>query len=175
RDCHRGGRRPGDIHRSHLICTALDVSRHRALGRAAPRRSAVGPMRLHRLIAVALGVAVTACAVGPNFKRPAPPAATGYGSASPEQTAAASAATNAAGGEAQRFVAGMDIPNQWWTLFRSTKLNRLVEQALKGNPNVGAAQAALRQAHELYLAQRTSFFPSVQGNFSGNRSEFPAN
>lgn len=122
--------------------------------------------------------ALTACAVGPNFKRPTPPAATDYGNASSGPTAAvrdpASNSANDAGGDAQRFVAGMDIPNQWWTLFRSAKLNRLVEQALKGNPNVSAAQAALRQMHELYLAQRTSFFPSVQGNFSGNRSQFPA-
>ena len=136
-------------------------------------------MRVARLAAGALMAALTACAVGPNFKRPAPPAATDYGNASAGQTAAtrdaAYTGANGAGGDAQRFVAGMDIPNQWWTLFRSAKLNRLVEQALAGNPNVSAAQAALRQAHELYLAQRTSFFPSVQGNFGGNRSEFPAN
>ncbi|HMI74558.1 MAG TPA: efflux transporter outer membrane subunit, partial [Steroidobacteraceae bacterium] len=136
-------------------------------------------MRVSRLTAGALMAALTACAVGPNFKRPAPPAATGYGNASAGQTAAtrdaAYTGANGAGGDAQRFVAGMDIPNQWWTLFRSAKLNRLVEQALAGNPNVSAAQAALRQAHELYLAQRTSFFPSAQGNFGGNRSEFPAN
>jgi NodT family efflux transporter outer membrane factor (OMF) lipoprotein len=138
-------------------------------------------MRAARLTAVALMLmaALTACAVGPNFKRPAPPAATDYGNASAGQTAAtrdaAYTGANGAGGDAQRFVAGMDIPSQWWTLFRSAKLDRLVEQALAGNPNVSAAQAALRQAHELYLAQRTSFFPSVQGNFSGNRSEFPAN
>jgi outer membrane protein TolC len=75
------------------------------------------------------------------------------------------------GGDLQRFIAGMDIPSQWWTLFQSPKLNHLVEQALKGNPNVGAAQAALRQARELYSAQRTSFFPVVQGNFSGDRSK----
>jgi NodT family efflux transporter outer membrane factor (OMF) lipoprotein len=138
-------------------------------------------MRAARLTAVALMLmaALTACAVGPNFKRPAPPAATDYGNASAGQTAAtrdaAHTGANDAGGDAQRFVAGMDIPNQWWTLFRSAKLDRLVEQALAGNPNVSAAQAALRQAHELYLAQRTSFFPSVQGNFGGNRSEFPVN
>jgi NodT family efflux transporter outer membrane factor (OMF) lipoprotein len=136
-------------------------------------------MRVSRLTAGALMAALTACAVGPNFKRPAPPAATGYGNAFAGQTAAtrdaAYTGANGAGGDAQRFIAGMDIPNQWWTLFRSAKLNRLVEQALAGNPNVSAAQAALRQAHELYLARRTSFFPSAQGNFGGNRSEFPAN
>jgi NodT family efflux transporter outer membrane factor (OMF) lipoprotein len=68
----------------------------------------------------------------------------------------------------------MDIPSEWWTLFKSVPLNQMVEQALKANPNVGAAQAALRQAHELYLAQRTSFFPTVQGGVTGDRSEFPA-
>jgi NodT family efflux transporter outer membrane factor (OMF) lipoprotein len=128
-------------------------------------------MRLQRLIAAALSVAVSACAVGPNFKRPTPPDATGYGSASQAQTTAA----DSADGETQRFIAGMDIPNQWWTVFRSPSLNRLVDQALTANPNVGAAQAALRQAHELYLAQRTSFFPSVQGSFNGDRSQFPTN
>src|SRR5580658_3468686 len=65
----------------------------------------------------------------------------------------------------------MDIPGQWWTLFQSPKLNDLVQQSLKANPDVGAAQAALRQAHELYLAQWTSFFPTVQGNFSGTRAK----
>ena len=122
-------------------------------------------MKFRRLIAAALSVVVSACAVGPNFKRPTPPDATGYGSASQAQTTA----TESAGGDAQRFVAGMDIPNQWWTLFKSPQLDRMVEQALKANPNVGAAQAALRQAHELYLAQWTSFFPVVDGNFSGDR------
>ena len=61
----------------------------------------------------------------------------------------------------------MDIPSEWWTLFQSPQLDLLIEQALTGNPDVGAAQAALKQAHELYLAQRTSFFPNVQGSFGG--------
>jgi NodT family efflux transporter outer membrane factor (OMF) lipoprotein len=127
-------------------------------------------MNSSRLVAAVLIAALCACAVGPNFKRPAAPAATGFGSA-PMQGETATAAGE--GGSAQRFVAGMDIPSQWWTLFQSPDLNRLVEQALKGNPDVGAAQAALRQAHELYLAQRTSFFPVVQGSFGGDRSKFP--
>jgi NodT family efflux transporter outer membrane factor (OMF) lipoprotein len=139
-------------------------------------------VKFARIIAGALVAGVlsslSACAVGPNFKRPSPPAATGYGGAPlPDQTAAAAAAapTAIAGGNAQHFVAGMDIPSEWWALFQSAKLDHLVEQALKANPNVGAAQAALRQAHELYSAQRTSYFPTVQGSFGGDRSEFPVN
>jgi NodT family efflux transporter outer membrane factor (OMF) lipoprotein len=127
----------------------------------------VGPVSFQRLIAIALSAVLAACAVGPNFKRPKPPDATGYGSASQSQTAAAESAD----GATQRFVAAMDIPNQWWTLFRSPSLNRLVEQALTANPNVGAAQAGLRQAHESYMAQWTSFFPVVEGNFSGTRAK----
>lgn len=124
-------------------------------------------MRFQRLMAVALSLVLPGCAVGPNFKRPTPPDATGYGNASQAQTIAAESAD----GATQRFVAGMDISNQWWTVFRSPNLNRLVEQALTTNPNVGAAQAALRQAHELYLAQWTSFFPVVDGNFAGTRAK----
>jgi NodT family efflux transporter outer membrane factor (OMF) lipoprotein len=118
----------------------------------------------------ALAMGIAACAVGPNFKRPPPPAAADYGSA-PVQGQTAEA--EGAGGNAQHFVAGMDIPGQWWTLFQSPKLDDLVQQSLKANPDVGAAQAALRQAHELYLVQKTSFFPTVQGSFGGQRSEFP--
>ena len=109
-----------------------------------------------------------ACAVGPNFHHPAPPAAKDYGSA-PSQGATASAPGT--GGNAQQFVAGMDIPGQWWQLFQSPKLTALVEQALKGNPNVDAARAALVQANELYKAQRATFFPNVQGSFSALRAK----
>jgi NodT family efflux transporter outer membrane factor (OMF) lipoprotein len=120
-----------------------------------------------RLLAVVLIASLAACAVGPNFKRPTPPKAEGYGNA-PMQGEIAAPGPD---GSAQHFVAGEDIPSQWWTLFRSPALNHLVDQALTGNPDVGAAQAALRQAHELYLAQRTAFFPDVEGNFSGTRAK----
>jgi len=124
-------------------------------------------MSVSRLTAAALIASLAACAVGPNFKRPTPPAAAGYGSAAWKETAAA----GGAGGDAQRLLADMDVPSEWWSLFKSPQLNQLVEQALKANPNVGAAQAALRQAHELYSAQWTSFFPSVEGSFSGARAK----
>jgi NodT family efflux transporter outer membrane factor (OMF) lipoprotein len=127
----------------------------------------MGTMMTSRLLAVALIASLAACAVGPNFKRPTPPKAEGYGNA-PMQGETAAAGSD---GSVQHFVAGEDIPSQWWTLFRSPALNHLVDQALTGNPDVGAAQAALRQAHELYLAQRTAFFPDVQGNFSGTRAK----
>jgi NodT family efflux transporter outer membrane factor (OMF) lipoprotein len=113
---------------------------------------------------------LAACAVGPNFKRPAPPTASDYGKAPSTGTTAAAAGT---GGAAQHFASGMDIPGEWWTLFRSQPLTDLVQQALKANPDIDAAQAALRQAHELYGAQRTSFLPTVQGGFDATRAKNP--
>jgi NodT family efflux transporter outer membrane factor (OMF) lipoprotein len=120
------------------------------------------------LAAGALVAALSACAVGPDFKRPTPPAAPGYGTASRQ---AQTAAADTTGGNAQRFVTDLNIPAQWWTLFQSPKLNALVEQSLKGNPNVDAARAALRQSRELYLAQRTAYFPTLQGNLSASRNK----
>jgi NodT family efflux transporter outer membrane factor (OMF) lipoprotein len=105
----------------------------------------------------ALMLCLSGCAVGPDFHRPAAPAATGYGAAPVPETASA----------------GSDIPAEWWTLFQSPPLNRLVAAALQANPDVGAAQAALRQAHELYLAQWGSYLPAVQGSVAGARSQYP--
>jgi NodT family efflux transporter outer membrane factor (OMF) lipoprotein len=67
----------------------------------------------------------------------------------------------------------MDIPAQWWTLFRSPRLNALIERSLKANPNVEAALAALRVAQQNVLAQEGKFFPLVQGNFNPIRQQIP--
>jgi NodT family efflux transporter outer membrane factor (OMF) lipoprotein len=125
-------------------------------------------MRAPQLSAVGVMLTLAACAVGPDFKRPTPPADAGYGSA-PLQ--GETAATAGPGGSAQRYVADMDIPQRWWMLFQSPSLDQLVKQALDDNPNITAAQAALRQANELYLAQRATFIPSVQGSFDASRAK----
>ena len=130
--------------------------------------------------ALALVVSLSDCAVGPHFRRPTPPPDAGYGSA-PSQgetvTGPGAGGDRAvsegipSGYNAQRFVADLDIPAQWWTLFQSPKLNALVEQSIKGNPNMAAARASLRQAHELYLAERTTFWPTAQGSFDAQRAK----
>ena len=69
------------------------------------------------------------------------------------------------------FVAGHDIPGEWWTLFHSKPLNDLIERSLKANPDLKAAQAALMVARENVLAQRGAYYPSVTGGFSAMRAE----
>jgi NodT family efflux transporter outer membrane factor (OMF) lipoprotein len=121
-------------------------------------------------LAVAVGVVavLSACAVGPDFKRPAAPQAQRY---TPEELPAHTTASEGPAGAAQTYALGGDIPAQWWTLFRSDKLNALVDQALKGSPDVAAAQAALRQAHENALAQRSGLLPAVDATGSATRQK----
>lgn len=106
------------------------------------------------------------CAVGPDFRKPPPPEVSTY-TASP--LAATAASSNVAGGEGQRFKPGADIPADWWTLFHSRPLNDLIEQSLKKNPDLKAAQAALTAAWEDVLAQRGAYYPTVSGSFSASR------
>jgi NodT family efflux transporter outer membrane factor (OMF) lipoprotein len=117
-------------------------------------------------IAMAAGLVLGACAVGPDFKRPAAPNVGGY-TAEPLATETASTPTH--GGEAQRFVRDLDIPGQWWTLFRSQALNRLIDQALRGNPDLDAAQAALRHAKENVYASEGALLPSATANIQAER------
>src|SRR5262249_51418994 len=119
-----------------------------------------------RRAAFVCSLLIASCAVGPDFHRPSPPPVDGY---TPEPLAAESVAAPVPGGAAQRFVHDMDIPAQWWTLYRSPALNSLVEQALRANPTLQSAQAALRVAEENYLASRGAFFPSVDASFSTTR------
>ena len=120
------------------------------------------------LLAVAL---CAGCTVGPDFRRPNPPQTQSYVSAPlPPKTAA----SEGAAGTAQTFVNGAEIPAQWWTLFQSEKLDALVAQALKASPDVAAAQAALRQAHENLLAREGQLFPAIDGNGSAARQKINA-
>jgi NodT family efflux transporter outer membrane factor (OMF) lipoprotein len=73
------------------------------------------------------------------------------------------------GGDAQRFIQGMRVPQEWWTQFQSPALDALVQEALKKNPSVQEAQAALREANENYYAQRGALLPTVQANYSYER------
>ncbi len=111
--------------------------------------------------------ALSACAVGPDFKAPAPPAITAYAPNQPATTAGTPALT---GGATQHIADEIDLPGDWWTLFHSQPLNDLIAQALKANADLKAAQAALRQAHETTLAQRGAFFPSLSAGFAATRT-----
>src|SRR6516225_8541276 len=125
-----------------------------------------------RLCGVAASLAVSALvssciAVGPDYAAPAPPQADRYTRAPLPRTMAAPGLT----GGAQHFAYGRDLPQQWWRLFRSPALNRLVEEALRNNQNLQATMSALRAAKEVVYAQQTKYFPTAQANFNPARQQ----
>jgi NodT family efflux transporter outer membrane factor (OMF) lipoprotein len=122
-----------------------------------------------RLSIAAACLAMCGCTVGPDFHVPAAPAATGYtATALPVETVT----TPAAGGAAQRFMLGADIPAQWWEMFHNPELDRLIRQALKDNPTLAAAQATLIQARENLRARSGSeYYPSVDASLTGTRQQ----
>jgi NodT family efflux transporter outer membrane factor (OMF) lipoprotein len=124
---------------------------------------------LSALFAVAV---LTGCAVGTDFKRPDAPKMEKYSAANlPSATVVAPVPL----GEAQHFNAAADIPHDWWTLFQSPQLNALIERAIKNNPNIESAQAALRQAQEYANAQQGFFYPTVGASYTPSRNKLAGN
>jgi len=108
-----------------------------------------------------LVLVLSGCAVGPEFHAPTPPSGKTY-TRHPlpeivEQTASP-------GRLRQEFRVGEDIPGQWWQLFHSRELNRIVDLALKANPDLHAAEASLLQAMENLSAGKGAFAPSATGS-----------
>lgn len=130
------------------------------------RRKQVNWLRWGVPAASLVVVVLTGCVVGPDFHRPQPPQT--------EHLTAGTLPAMTAGGErtddrAQQFVATQAIADKWWQAFGSSRIDELVDQALKQGPTIATAQAALRQAQELASAQRGTFYPSFQANYSPNR------
>ncbi|MDQ2915881.1 MAG: efflux transporter outer membrane subunit [Pseudomonadota bacterium] len=121
-------------------------------------------------VGLAIAFLLSGCAVGPDFKSPEAPGATSSGTYTPAPVAQVTASAPGLGGAAQHLALGQDIPAQWWSLFHSESLDRLIRAALAHNPSLAAAQAALREARENFNAQSGSLlYPSVTGQLAADR------
>ncbi|MCK9684148.1 efflux transporter outer membrane subunit [Scleromatobacter humisilvae] len=126
-------------------------------------------------LSIAVGLALSACAVGPDFHAPeAPKVADASHPYTPAPLPAMAASNPSPAYVPQHFVDGQDISATWWEAFQSPALNALVQSALAHSPTVTAAQATLRQAEENYRADYGSkVFPSVSGQLQGARQRYP--
>src|SRR5690606_16921296 len=107
-------------------------------------------------------ILLTGCAVGPDFRRPAPPNATNYTSM-PLTTESDSSASTL--GNPQKIIKGEQLTKYWWRAMNADKLDILISEALEHNPTLLAAKATLRQAQELYTARAGStLYPQLEGN-----------
>ncbi len=120
-----------------------------------------------------ISLAFSGCAVGPDFKSPSAPQATGSVYGSTELPATTEAVTNKEIGNtgiAQHIVYGSELPAQWWLLFHSDALDQLIRSALKQNPTFASAQASLRQAKENFNAESGALqYPKVTGQLGATR------
>ncbi len=119
--------------------------------------------RIALLGLTASGLVLSACAVGPNYHRPA---------AMPDQVAMPEAYKEAEGwtqAEPSDAVTRQD----WWKVFNDPVLDDLEAKVVVSNQNLAQAEAAYRQAKALLDQQRASLFPSVSLTGSGVRSLSP--
>src|SRR5947209_5896796 len=130
------------------------------------------PFRPLPAVALVVPLLTSACVVGPNFKPPAPPPVSRYTQGQQPQTTTTT--PGVPGGNAQRLVAGADIPADWWAMFHSRTLNDLIRQALAHNADFKAAQAALLVAHENTRAQRGAYAPQISAGASITRQKDPS-
>lgn len=102
-------------------------------------------------------LALSACAVGPNYKTPAP--------LPPAQTGLIETATNTA-------VTSAPVESQWWHLFDDPVLDRLVIRALEHNTDVRIAAANLRRARGVLSEARAAALPTTttSGQYTRSRS-----
>ncbi|HRH97761.1 MAG TPA: efflux transporter outer membrane subunit [Prosthecobacter sp.] len=96
-----------------------------------------------RIICLATSVTLASCSVGPNFKLP--------------EVLMPSKWKN--GGRAS--TADIPVPGEWWKLFGSSELNRLVDKALEGNQELRGALARVETARALVGTQQADWFPQL--------------
>jgi NodT family efflux transporter outer membrane factor (OMF) lipoprotein len=115
-------------------------------------------------VAAALVALLAGCAVGPNFRRPAPPPVTSFRPASDAETASS--------GPAMAYDVGTKVDFDWWRAFHSAALDALVARAIANNPQVDGAQARLRAAQAGLRAGYGAFFPAVGVSFDATRQKY---
>lgn len=105
--------------------------------------------------------------VGPDFQRPDAPQTARYTETPLAETTASSPGS---AGAAQRFIQGGELPAQWWLLYRSEPLDRLIREGIANSPTLAAAEARLRQAQETLTAQTGGLmYPGVDANLTATR------
>lgn len=111
---------------------------------------------LPRMVALAACALVTACAVGPDYKRP---------SAEVPQQYKETAGEWKVGMPSDAIARGT-----WWEIFGDPQLNALEEQVAAANQNILVAEAQYREAQALVQSARAQFFPTLTGSASASRS-----
>jgi NodT family efflux transporter outer membrane factor (OMF) lipoprotein len=113
-------------------------------------------MRLpHLPTLLALSLALSACAIGPDYQRPE--------HAQVAQFKHAEGWTQAKPSDALER-------GQWWQLYQDAELNALVERLNISNQNLAANEAQYRQSRALVRGARAAFYPTLSSSTGVSRS-----
>ncbi|MCU7248017.1 efflux transporter outer membrane subunit [Pseudomonas koreensis] len=115
-------------------------------------RSAL-PTKITLLAALVL---LSACTVGPDFQRPDIASKSQHYDRQAEQQLA----TETTPGN-QHIDLGKRLNGDWWSAFRSPKLDQVVRRAIDGNLELVAADATIRQAASSVAAAEGALYPQV--------------
>lgn len=113
---------------------------------------------------ILLGALSSGCTPGaprPDTDIPLSPSAGGNGPTAP---------ITPLSGPAQRF-ARAPVSADWWAMFGSDKLNRLVSRAIVANNDIATADAALRQAREQALTAGAAQLPTADVSYQALRTQ----
>jgi len=99
-------------------------------------------------------VALAGCAIGPDYKRPAPV---------PDQPVPKSFSSFTTNGVTWKVAepSAQVARGDWWRMFGDAELNRLETLALTNNQNLAAAAANMKQSRDLLSAARSEFYPQL--------------
>jgi NodT family efflux transporter outer membrane factor (OMF) lipoprotein len=115
----------------------------------------------HRYAAACVSVlALTACAVGPNYRKPPLEIPNDFKEGAEWRRAEA----NPTGA----------LSSTWWRSYQDDVLNELIEDSLKANQSIVAAEAAYRLALATVDANVANLYPTIGAGFSATRSGYGA-
>lgn len=112
---------------------------------------------ISRITPIALALALSGCAIGPDYLRPAALLPSLFAEAKPAEAVAI--APNPA------------IAPRWWTLFNDATLDDLIDQALVSNADLRLAIARVEQADAVAREAGASFFPQIDGGAAVSNSK----
>lgn len=116
-------------------------------------------------VTASLCLMLGACAVGPDYQRPAIDMPDHFKEG---------AATDAATAQANVWQVAQPADTQdrgaWWRALGDDELNALMDQVARANASLAAAQASYRQAQALDSQARAALFPTVSANAAATRS-----
>lgn len=111
-----------------------------------------------KISALATLILLSACTVGPDFKSPEASSSQHYDQQAEQRL-----------GQEKRIDLGKKVRGEWWSAFRSPKLDQVVRRAIDGNLELVAANATIRQAASSVAAAEGALYPQVDFGAAAGR------